>query len=76
MARHFLTLLDLSPAELHGLIERAMELKAMQREHHPHRPFEGHVMGMVFEKSSTGDSMCPAWRVSVLCPTDMTNRNN
>lgn len=51
--RHFLTLLDANPAELRGLIERAAALKSMQRRGIPFRPFEGKVMGMVFEKAST-----------------------
>ena len=51
--RHFLTLLDFSPSELRGLIERAIALKSLQRRGIPFRPFEGKVMGMVFEKSST-----------------------
>jgi ornithine carbamoyltransferase len=51
--RHFLTLLDFSPHELRGLIERAMELKAIRRAGMPHEPLKGRVLGMVFEKSST-----------------------
>jgi len=51
--RHFLTLLDLTPAELQQLIQRAIELK--QALHKGDRPglFLHQVMGMVFEKSST-----------------------
>jgi ornithine carbamoyltransferase len=51
--RHFLSLLDASPEELAGLIERAVELKAMQRAGRPHAPLAGRVLGMLFEKSST-----------------------
>jgi ornithine carbamoyltransferase len=52
--RHFLTLLDLSPAELNGLIQRATEMKAELRRNGGHgEPFKGKVMGMIFEKSST-----------------------
>jgi ornithine carbamoyltransferase len=51
--RHFLTLLDFSPQELRGLIERAMELKAIRGAGMPHEPLKGRVLGMVFEKSST-----------------------
>jgi ornithine carbamoyltransferase len=51
--RHFLTLLDFTPEELRGLIERAMELKAIRRQGMPHEPLKGRVLGMVFEKSST-----------------------
>ncbi len=51
--RHFLTLLDFKPEELAGIIERAHELKRLQREGDPHPSLVGKVLGMVFEKSST-----------------------
>jgi ornithine carbamoyltransferase len=51
--RHFLTLLDLSPDELQGLIRRAIELKAKLRAGELYQPLRGKVLGMVFEKSST-----------------------
>ncbi len=51
--RHFLSLLDLSPAELKQLIDRAIELKAMQKRHAIHEPLKNRVLGMIFEKSST-----------------------
>lgn len=51
--RHFLTLLDFEPEELRSLINRAIELKAMQRRRELFEPFKGYVMGMIFEKSST-----------------------
>lgn len=51
--RHFLTLLDLSPNELSGLIDRAIELKAMQRRREVFEPFKNQVLAMIFEKSST-----------------------
>jgi len=51
--RHFLTLLDLSSDELNGIIDRASELKRLQRAHKPHATLSGRVLGMVFEKSST-----------------------
>lgn len=51
--RHFLTLSDLTRAELEQLLHRAIELKAMQRHKQVHQPFTGYVMGMIFEKSST-----------------------
>ena len=51
--RHFLTLLDFEPGELRSLVNRAIELKAMQRRHELFMPFKGHVMGMIFEKAST-----------------------
>jgi len=51
--RHFLTLLDLSPDELNRLIQRAIELKAMQKRGELYEPMKNKVLGMVFEKSST-----------------------
>jgi ornithine carbamoyltransferase len=51
--RHFLTLKDLSSAELHGLIERASELKQMHRAGEVYQPLKNKVLGMIFEKSST-----------------------
>ena len=51
--RHFLTLMDFSPAELQQLIQRAIELKQARAEGTDERPFHGKVLGMIFEKSST-----------------------
>jgi len=51
--RHFLTLLDFTPAELQRLMQRAIELKAMQRRGEIYEPLKNKVLGMVFEKSST-----------------------
>jgi ornithine carbamoyltransferase len=51
--RHFLTLLDLSAEELRGLIQRGIELKAMQQRRLLHEPLKNRVLGMIFEKSST-----------------------
>jgi len=51
--RHFLTLLDLSPDELRGIIQRASELKRLQRAGEPHATLQGKVLAMIFEKSST-----------------------
>jgi ornithine carbamoyltransferase len=51
--RHFLTLLDLSPSELNALIQRAIALKKAHYAGTAERSFEGKVLGMVFEKSST-----------------------
>jgi ornithine carbamoyltransferase len=51
--RHFLTLLDFSPAELQQLLARASEMK---RDHHAgndQRVFPGTTLGMIFAKSST-----------------------
>lgn len=51
--RHFLTLLDLEPAELEWIIQRAIELKKMQHAGEIYEPLKNNVLGMVFEKSST-----------------------
>lgn len=51
--RHFLTLTDLSATELKAIIDRAIELKAMQHKGEIYQPFVGKVLGMIFEKSST-----------------------
>ena len=51
--RHFLTLMDASPAELRGLIERAIALKKMRNANTLYEPLKNKVLGMVFEKSST-----------------------
>ncbi len=51
--RHFLSLLDFTPGELQQLIERAIELKKIQRSGETFEPLKNKVLGMVFEKSST-----------------------
>lgn len=51
--RHFLTLTDMHPSELRGLIARASELKRMQHARKLHTPLQGRVLAMIFEKSST-----------------------
>ncbi len=51
--RHFLTLMDLSSEELNQVLQRAIELKAMQHRHEVYEPFKNQVLGMIFEKSST-----------------------
>ncbi|MCK9564291.1 MAG: ornithine carbamoyltransferase [Bacteroidales bacterium] len=51
--RHFLTFADFSPAELHQVIDRAIELKAQHRAGTAGKPLDGKVLGMVFEKAST-----------------------
>ncbi|MAS24121.1 MULTISPECIES: ornithine carbamoyltransferase [unclassified Thalassolituus] len=53
MVRHFLTLLDLSPEELNWLIQRAIELKQIQKRGEVYEPLKNRVLGMIFEKSST-----------------------
>ena len=51
--RHFLTLMDLSPAELQQLLQRSIALKAEHKAGKLNETFKGKVLGMVFEKSST-----------------------
>ncbi|MDP2506754.1 MULTISPECIES: ornithine carbamoyltransferase [unclassified Oceanobacter] len=51
--RHFLTLMDLTSEELNQVLQRAIELKAMQHRHEVYEPFKNQVLGMIFEKSST-----------------------
>jgi ornithine carbamoyltransferase len=51
--RHFLTLLDFSPAELQQLIRRAIEMKGEHRAGTDQRAFRGAVLAMIFAKSST-----------------------
>lgn len=53
MTAHFLVDTDLEPDTYRGLLERARELKALQRDRTPHRSLEGRVLAMIFEKSST-----------------------
>lgn len=51
--RHFLTLNDISRDELNVIINRAIELKALQRKGESPELFKNKVLGMIFEKSST-----------------------
>ena len=51
--RHFLTLTDLSSDEFRKLINRAIELKAMQHRGEIFEPLKSRVLAMIFEKSST-----------------------
>jgi ornithine carbamoyltransferase len=51
--RHFLTLMDFSPAELQALLRRASEMKREYRAGIDERQFTGQVLAMIFAKSST-----------------------
>lgn len=51
--KHFLTLKDLTPAELKLLIQRAGELKKLHKHGDIYQPLKGKVLAMIFEKSST-----------------------
>ena len=51
--RHFLTLLDYTPEESHGLLNLARELKASKKAGLPHKLCEGKNIALIFEKTST-----------------------
>ncbi len=51
--KHFLTILDYSPAEIKELLEFALQLKKYQKEGIPHPFLSGKTLAMIFEKSST-----------------------
>lgn len=51
--RHFLTLTDFTPVELHAVIGRAIALKAMQKRGDIYEPLKHRTLAMIFEKSST-----------------------
>jgi ornithine carbamoyltransferase len=50
--RSFCSVLDLSAAELEAVLELAVQLKATARLRGVHRPLEGRVLGMIFQKPS------------------------
>ena len=51
--RHFLSLLDLTGDELRSLIAHAIDVKKRLKSGVAHRPLNGKVLAMIFEKSST-----------------------
>jgi len=51
--KHFLKLLDFTPAEIEGLIDLAADLKAKKKVGVPHRLCEGKSVALIFEKTST-----------------------
>ena len=51
--RHFLKLLDFSPAEIEYLLDLAADLKAKKKAGIPHRLCEGKSIALIFEKAST-----------------------
>ena len=55
--KNFLSLLDLSPDTLRGLITRGVELKAIRKSGILHEPLKNQVLAMIFEKSSTRTRM-------------------
>ncbi len=53
MKRDLLTILDLSSAEIHSLLARAHELKALHRQGSHHTPLTGKTLVLIFDKPST-----------------------
>lgn len=51
--QHFLTLDDLGKAQLHELIDRAINLKAESRRGSHYQPLKNKTLAMIFNKSST-----------------------
>ncbi len=51
--KHYLQVADLSREELLALLDRALELKKMQKSKVEYMPARGKVLGMLFEKAST-----------------------
>ena len=51
--RHFLTLQDLTPAELNQIMHRGIELKEMRKAGEIFEPLQNQTLAMIFEKSST-----------------------
>ena len=53
MQKHFLKLLDFTPAEIQGMIDLAIDLKEKKKAGIPHRYLEGKNVALIFEKAST-----------------------
>ena len=51
--RHFLKLLDYTPAEMEALLNLAADLKEKKKNRIPHRYCEGKNIALIFEKTST-----------------------
>ncbi|MGF7087439.1 ornithine carbamoyltransferase [Kroppenstedtia sanguinis] len=51
--RDFLTLLDLTPGEIQGLLDQALEMKQEWKEGKAGQPLTGKMLGMIFDKPST-----------------------
>lgn len=51
--QHFLTLKSFSSNQLHALLLRGIELKAMQKAGEIHQPLKNKTLAMIFEKAST-----------------------
>ena len=53
MAKHFLKLLDFTPAEIQHFLDVAADLKAKKKAGISHRMLEGKNIALIFEKTST-----------------------
>ncbi len=53
MNKHFLKLLDFTPAEIQHFLDVAADLKAKKKAGVPHRLLEGKNLALIFEKTST-----------------------
>jgi ornithine carbamoyltransferase len=51
--KHFLKLLDLSPAEVNELLDIAADLKYKQKHGIPHKYLDGKAVALIFQKAST-----------------------
>jgi len=51
--RHFITLLDITPAEARHILTRAAKIKRKLLEGKAHQPLAGKSLGMIFDKAST-----------------------
>ena len=51
--KHFLKLLDYTPAQIDQLLNTAAELKRLKKQGIPHRYLEGKNVALIFEKTST-----------------------
>lgn len=51
--KHFITLLDITPAEARHILKRAGKIKRKLREGKAHHVLEGKTLGMIFDKAST-----------------------
>lgn len=53
MGKHLLTLADLTSEEIMQILEKAIELKELQKQGKEHHYLKGKTLAMIFEKSST-----------------------
>jgi len=53
VTRHFLSLMDFTPAELALILKRATELKTLLRRGEVYEPLRNKILAMIFDKSST-----------------------